>query len=80
MTAVLVPALSCWRVDRGVKPAYLPVMSETLPNATPRRISWPLMAVGAACGSLVAIACALWIHYGTAVFFEIVRAGIAACF
>jgi hypothetical protein len=31
-------------------------------------------------GGLVAVAGALWFHYGTAVFFEIVRAGIAACF
>jgi hypothetical protein len=23
---------------------------------------------------------ALWAHYGTAVFFEIIRAGFAACF
>ena len=28
----------------------------------------------------LALACGLWVHYGTAVFFEIVRAGIAACF
>jgi hypothetical protein len=55
-------------------------MSQALPTATPRRISWPLIAVGAGCGALLAVACALWIHYGTAVFFEIVRAGIAACF
>ncbi|HWV52166.1 hypothetical protein [Pseudorhodoplanes sp.] len=55
-------------------------MSETLPNAVSRRISWPLVAVGSGVGALVAIACALWIFYGTAVFFEIVRAGIAACF
>jgi hypothetical protein len=55
-------------------------MSEILPNAASRRISWPLVAAGAGFGALVAIACALWIYYGTTVFFEIVRAGIAACF
>jgi hypothetical protein len=55
-------------------------MSETLPNAAPRRMSWPLVAAGGGFGALVAIACALWFYYGTAVFFEIVRAGIAACF
>jgi hypothetical protein len=55
-------------------------MSETLPSAAQRRISWPLVAVGTGFGALVALACALWIYYGTAVFFEIVRAGIAACF
>jgi hypothetical protein len=55
-------------------------MSETLPTAASGRISWPLVVVGAGFGALVALACVLWIYYGTAVFFEIVRAGIAACF
>jgi hypothetical protein len=67
-------------VDPGAIPAYLAVMSETLPSAAPSRISWPLVAAGSAFGALLALACALWIYYGTAVFFEIVRAGIAACF
>jgi hypothetical protein len=55
-------------------------MSETVSNAASRRISWPLVAAASGFGALVAIACALWVYYGTAVFFEIVRAGIAACF
>jgi hypothetical protein len=55
-------------------------MSELLPNAVSDRISWPLVAVGLGFGALVALACALWVYYGTAVFFEILRAGIAACF
>jgi hypothetical protein len=38
------------------------------------------MATGLVLGALVAAACALWVYFGTAVFFEIVRAGIAACF
>ncbi len=67
-------------VDPGPHCAYLAVMSETLPNAASGRLSWPLLAVGLALGALVALACALWVYYGTTVFFEIVRAGIAACF
>lgn len=55
-------------------------MSETFPHAASRSISWPLLAAGTGFGALVATACALWIYHGTAVFFEIVRAGIAACF
>lgn len=55
-------------------------MSDTLPTAAPRRMSWPLVAAGLVLGALVASACALWFYYGTAVFFEILRAGIAACF
>jgi hypothetical protein len=35
----------------------------------------------AALGGLVALgAVALWVHYGTAVFFEMIAAGISACF
>ena len=35
----------------------------------------------AALGALVVLgAASLWIHYGTAVFFEMIAAGIAACF
>ncbi len=64
-------------VDPRQRRAYLTVMSDTLPAATPRRAIWPLAAVSAYLGVLLAIACALWVHYGTAVFFEIVRAGIA---
>jgi ABC-type amino acid transport system permease subunit len=37
------------------------------------------MAAAVVVGGLMAVAVALWLHYGTAVFFEIVRAGIAAC-
>jgi len=31
-------------------------------------------------GVLIAAAVVLWAHYGTAVFFEMIAAGIAACF
>ncbi len=41
---------------------------------------WPLIAAATIFGALVALAGGLWIHYGTTVFFEIVRAGVAACF
>jgi hypothetical protein len=35
----------------------------------------------ASLGALVTFgAAALWLHYGTAVFFEMIAAGIAACF
>ena len=30
-------------------------------------------------GALAAGAVALWVHYGTAVFFEMIKSGIAAC-
>ena len=40
----------------------------------------PLLLIGAAGGLLLAAALGLWAHYGTAVFFEILRAGWMACF
>lgn len=54
--------------------------TEIAAAAAQRRPVWPLVAVATFFGALLALACGLWIHYGTAVFFEIVRAGIAACF
>jgi hypothetical protein len=43
-------------------------------------VSRPLLAVGAFFGALFAGTLLLWAHYGTAVFFEMIAAGIAACF
>jgi ABC-type amino acid transport system permease subunit len=54
--------------------------AELRPAAADRRPVWPLIAAAVVIGGLMAVAVALWLHYGTAVFFEIVRAGIAACF
>jgi len=43
-------------------------------------MSRPLVALAAFAGVLIAATMVLWAHYGTAVFFEIIAAGIAACF
>ena len=40
----------------------------------------PFLLVGAVAAVLIAATLVLWAHYGTAVFFEIIAAGIAACF
>jgi len=40
-------------------------------------IVWSAAGLG---GMAVLGAVALWVHYGTAVFFEMIAAGIAACF
>jgi hypothetical protein len=50
-------------------------MSETV--ATTRA---PLIIAAGVAGLLVAATAALWAHYGTAVFFEVIRAGFMACF
>jgi hypothetical protein len=53
-------------------------MSETVPATSPR-FSQPLVIIAAAVGALFAGTVALWAHYGTAVFYEMIVAGIAAC-
>jgi hypothetical protein len=45
------------------------------------RRNWrPLMIVAVTVGLLLAGTVALWAHYGTAVFYEMILAGIALCF
>jgi hypothetical protein len=39
-----------------------------------------LLIVAALAALAVAATIALWAHYGTAVFFEVIRAGFVACF
>jgi hypothetical protein len=40
----------------------------------------PLMMIAAGVGGLMmAVALGLWLHFGTAVFFEMVKAGLALC-
>lgn len=46
----------------------------------PRIGSRSLVVVSTVTGVLVAATVGLWAHYGTAVFFEIIAAGMAACF
>lgn len=53
-------------------------MSEA--HAAHRPVSRPLLAVAAVFGVLFAGTLFLWAHYGTAVFFDMIVAGIAACF
>lgn len=41
---------------------------------------FPILFAAGLAGLLLAGTVGLWAHYGTAVFFEVVRAGIVACF
>ena len=43
-------------------------------------LSRPLALIGLLGGLMLIAALGLWAHYGTAVFFEVLRAGWAACF
>ncbi len=52
-------------------------MRETV---APRSISRPLILAGTVIVVALAGTSWLWVHYGTAVFFETIRAGFIACF
>jgi hypothetical protein len=54
-------------------------MSETMPAAAARS-SRPLIVLAAVAGIILAATVALWAHYGTTVFYEMIVAGLAACF
>jgi hypothetical protein len=53
-------------------------MSVVAPVET--RMSRPLLAAVGGAAVMIGITLALWAYYGTTVFFEVVRAGWAACF
>jgi len=48
------------------------------PSGHPSRAA--LLASSTAAGLVLAATIALWVHYGTAVFYEMILSGIAACF
>jgi hypothetical protein len=52
-------------------------MSETV-MSRPSRV--PLLIVGAVVAILLGGTVALWGHYGSTVFFEMIRTGLATCF
>ena len=53
-------------------------MTESASAPAPR-LSRPLLIGAAGVGLLLAGTVALWAHYGTAVFYEMILAGIALC-
>jgi hypothetical protein len=53
-------------------------MADTATASTPW-LSRPLLITAAAGGLLLAGTLALWAHYGTAVFYEMILAGLALC-
>jgi hypothetical protein len=60
-----------------LSPAH-PISKDTQPASNV--VSMPLV-LGAGVGGLAVVAAlALWFHYGTQVFFEMIRSGFAACF
>ena len=49
-------------------------------SATNGLRSRAILLLGGGVGVLLAVTLSLWAYYGTAVFFEVVRSGWAACF
>ena len=61
-------------------PQQLPTMPPTMPSPA-RGVATAIVLGAAALGAAVLLgALVLWFHYGTAVFFEMIASGIAACF
>ena len=52
----------------------------TMPEAAFSRRHVIALLLGAIAVSLIAASLLLWAHYGTAVFLEMIRSGIATCF
>jgi hypothetical protein len=60
-----------------------PIFTPQVPGALPpgRRAASAIVLGGAGLGAALLLgALVLWFHYGTAVFFEMISSGIAACF
>jgi hypothetical protein len=86
LLALMVKAAACyanWQLAVQPRVPYFkerrgPIMSSLVSNsgAIPRQFIW----MAALAGTLILATLALWAHYGTAVFFEMVRTGWAACF
>jgi len=55
-------------------------MPETAVPPVPRLTLRPMLMLATAGAIAIAGTVLLWAHYGTAVFFETIRAGFAACF
>jgi hypothetical protein len=52
----------------------------TMSEAVAAWRSLPVLLLAGVVGLVLAGTVALWAHYGTAVFFEMIRAGFVACF
>jgi hypothetical protein len=55
-------------------------MPDNIANAEIAPSRTVVLVMAAIVGAIMAGTVALWTHYGTAVFFETIRAGFAACF
>ena len=73
------PVVAClFRWSRMAQPV---LTQQEMPSAPAHRIARLIVVGGSALGAAMLLgALVLWFHYGTAVFFEMIASGIAACF
>jgi hypothetical protein len=76
--------LACPRNWPYLNPMVQPISTQSgmmAPTPSQGRVASTIAYGAAGLGALVMLgAAALWFHYGTAVFFEMIAAGISACF
>ncbi len=76
--------LACPENGPYLNPMVQPISTQQGLTAATRpqgRVALAIVWTAALLGAVVLIgALALWFHYGTAVFFEMIAAGISACF
>jgi hypothetical protein len=72
-------SLAAWQIRPYVldEPRRIAIMPDLVSSAAQWRMR---SAVWAGVGALSAAAALLWVHYGSAVFFEMIAAGFASCF
>jgi hypothetical protein len=58
----------------------LPLVPDSVIPSMPSRVRPAIWAGAGIVGALAAAAILLWAHYGSAVFFEMIMAGVAFCF
>lgn len=58
----------------------MPDTATTREPTASRQVPLPAMIAAGVAGLLLAATLALWAHYGSAVFYEMLLTGLAACF
>ena len=73
----------CQGLSIQMVPMAQPVSTpqQTIPTEPSRKVASAIVMSAAGLGAAILLgAGVLWFHYGTAVFFEMIASGIAACF
>lgn len=74
------PIVTAPELAQAPASAYFTLMAQTASIAPNKMANRLLVGAAVVLGAAFAGAAMLWVHYGTAVFFEMIAAGIAMCF